>query len=276
MAATRDIKSKRRLIIHCGVQKTASTSLHRFVQRNRGLLSSYLHILTPVKGSPVQQMGRAAMQFSLEPTPERLGDLKNLINGVRDQLLDGTTPVLISHENLPGAMIGKRSVVTLYPHLEQIITLLDAQLAPFVPEYVFYTREMTDWKTSVYNQAVKSDHYPHAQEMFDLETRGCGSWGDLERRMQTQVGDDRVRFFRVEDEVDRSKPGLQLLRHAGLDEKAIKALHPMDQAQNPSLNTGSLEFLRLVNRQDFDQGARRKIVDLVRTNQSLFVQGATP
>jgi len=111
--------------------------------------------------------------------------------------------------------------------------------------------------------------------MFELETRGCGSWADLERRMQAQVGDDRVRFFQVEDETDQSKPGLQLLRHAGLDEKVITAMHPMDHPQNPSLNRGSLEFLRLVNELAIDQGARQKVVDLVRTNQSLFVQGAT-
>jgi len=276
MTAARDINAVRRLIIHCGVQKTASTSLHHFVRRNQSLLSPHLDVLPPVKGSPVQLMGRAAMLFSLDPSPEKQSHLIDQITALRDQLPDDTTPVLISHENLPGAMIGKRGVVTLYPHLEQIIALLDTHFAPLVPEYVFYTREMADWKSSVYNQAVKSDHYPHSRDVFEAETNNCGTWHELERRMQAQVGDDRVRFLRIEDETDQSKPGLQLLLHAGLDAKVLDALHPVERHRNPSLNTGSLEFLRLVNTQGLEQGARRKIVDLVRGNQSLFVQGATP
>lgn len=276
MSKDRDINAARRLIIHCGVQKTASTSLHHLVRRNRDLLGAHLEVLTPVRRTPVQQMGRAAMQFSLDPSPEREKTLVDLIRGLRDRLTDGTGPVLISHENLPGAMLGKGGVRTLYPQLEQILALLEAHFKPLVPEYVFYTREMAVWKNSVYNQAVKSDHYPHTRAQFESDTAKCGTWDELERRVQALVGARRSRFFRLEDETDTGRPGLQLLRHAGLDDRVIDALDPLPRQANQSLNGGSLEFLRRINGLGLERGARRKVATLVQETQGLFAVGGKP
>lgn len=275
MSARRDINAARRLVIHCGVQKTASTSLHHFVRRNRDLLRPHLNILTPVKGGPARAMGRAAMQFSLDPSAKRKERLSSLISGLRDQLADdGSAPVLISHENLPGAMLGKGGVTTLYPLLERITDLLNRHLAPFVPDYVFCTRKMSDWKRSVFNQAVKSDRYSHPRSVFEADTADCGTWDELHQRMRAHLGADRVRFFRVEDETEPGKPGLQILRHAGLGEDVIASLVPMGRPRNTSLNSGALEFLRLANARNLDREARRAITELVSTNQSLFVSKA--
>ncbi len=274
MTTDRDKTVARRLTIHCGVQKTASTSLHHFIRRNQRLLQPFLDVLTPVKGSQTRAMGRAAMQFSLDPSPKRKQNLINLITGVRDQLVGGVTPVLISHENLPGAMLGKGGVTTLYPRLEEIIDLLNTYFAPFVPDYVFCTRQMPSWKNSVYNQAVKTDHYPHSRSVFDADTQNCGTWDDLAHRMQALVGAPRARFFRIEDETDPHRPGLQILRHAGLDDDVIATLTAMDRHSNPSLNAGALEFQRLVNTLKLEKSARRKVSELVRVNQPLFASGA--
>ena len=105
------------------------------------------------------------------------------------------------------------------------------------------------------------------------ETVDCGSWDGLGDRMRAQVGPDRVRFFRVEDESEPGKPGLQLLRHAGLSEADIAALSPLAGRRNPSLNAGALEFLRLVNGLGLERKARAGIAELVTANQSLFVAG---
>ena len=265
--------AKRRVIIHCGVQKTASTSLHHFLHRNRDALAPGLEVLTPVKGSLTRDLGRTAMRFSLDPGPELQTRLATLTGALRDALMPGRGTVLISHENLPGAMIGKGGVVTLYPRLEQILEILQADLAPLVPEFVFYTRDMAGWKNSVYNQAVKSDRYSRPLAAFLRETGNCGTWAALEQRVQASVGADRVRFFRLEDEAGGGRPGRQLLRFAGLSEAAISALEPLDGHRNQGLNTGSLEFLRQVNGLGLERKIRSKLADLVVTNQSLFVSG---
>ena len=109
------------MIIHCGVQKTATTSLQRFLQRNADALAPGLHVLTPERGSPVRDLGHTAMQLSLDPSPELQARLTAQIAGLRDLLAGLSGTVLISHENLPGAMIGKGGVVTLYPMLGRIL-----------------------------------------------------------------------------------------------------------------------------------------------------------
>lgn len=45
-----------RLIIHCGVQKTASTAFHHFLQRNHAALHPWLNFRTPEKGSPTRDL----------------------------------------------------------------------------------------------------------------------------------------------------------------------------------------------------------------------------
>jgi len=259
-----------RLIIHCGVQKTASTALHHFVQRNRAQLAPHVEILTPVKGSLTRDLGRLCAQYSLNDTHEPA--LVAKIEELRDELLAQGGTCVISHENIPGAMPGRGGVVTLYPRIERILELFETHFAPFRPEYVFYTREMPAWKVSVHNQAVKSDGYPGRLESFLAETAECGGWDELQQRVERVIGADRVQFLALEDEPDRSRPGQQLLRLAGVPEDVMSGLVPLTGAHNESLNAGALEFLRLVNGLDLPRPSRRALAELVRKSQELFMK----
>ncbi len=263
----------RRLIVHCGVQKTATTSFHHFIARNRAALVPLAEVLTPAKGSPTRDLGRAAMTFSLDPTTANAARLSSCAATLREVVMAGAGTAIVSHENLPGAMIGNGAVVTLYPLLERIVAILEREFAPLVPEYVFYTRDMEGWKNSVYNQAVKSDHYPRSRAEFLTETAECGDWDGLHARMDALVGADRVRFFRLEDEADHDRPGAQLLRHAGVPDATLGALAPMARRANPGLNAGALEFMRLLNGLGLARPARRQVAGLISANQSLFVAG---
>lgn len=259
-----------RLIIHCGVQKTASTALHHFVQRNRARLAPHVTFLTPVKGSLTRDLGRLCAQFSLGEVPEAA--LAAKIAELRDSLpRDGRTCV-ISHENIPGAMPGRGGVVTLYPQMERILALFEEHFAPYRPDYVVYTRDMAAWKASVHNQAVKSDGYAKRLESFLAETADCGDWAALQQRVTRQIGADRVRFLALEDEADRSRPGQQLLRLAGVPTEVLADLEPLKGAPNESLNAGALEFLRLMNGLDLPRASRRVLAQLVRTSQELFMK----
>lgn len=263
--------SARRLILHCGVQKTGTTSLHHFLQRNRAALAGRLDILTPRKGSALRDLGQAAQRFCLDPTPDTEATLSGIVQTLRDRCLSGTGPLLLSHENLLGAMLGNSGRVTLYPRMEQIIALLDRDLAPLTPDYVIYTRDMASWKNSVYGQAVKSDRYTGTRGQFLEDTAGCGTWDDLRTRLEAAVGPDRARVFRLEDEPDPSRPGSQLLRHAGLSAADLSSLTALPARANRGLGPGALEFLRQVNGLDLGRNARAQIVGVVTANPELFM-----
>ena len=265
-----DANSCPRLILHCGVQKTGSTSLHQFLQRNCDTLRQTLTVLTPTKGSATRSLGRAAAKFSLDPRAEH--EFVTAIKTVRNLIMAESAPCLISHENLVGAMIGRAGVTTLYPHIIRITDLLDEHFSPFVPEYVFYIRDMDAWKRSVYGQAVKSDHFPRSFTAFQKETENCGSWDDFFARVLTHVGKNRARVFAVEDETLPEYPGTQLLKYAGLSESQIFQLAPQMARRNKSLNAGSLEFMRLVNSLRLASETRREIARLITQNQTLFAK----
>ena len=258
-----------RLVIHMGVQKTGSTAFHHFVRNNRAALDPFLHILTPAKATPARALGRMAGLCSLHAAKEP--EFAAVAREVRDSLTGAGKTCLISHENLPGAMPGRDGVVALYPQIEHLLEILDREFEPFEPEYVIYTRSMAAWKRSVHNQAVKSDRYKGTLEDFLHETADGGTWGALQARVEAAVGKDRCQFFALEDEADRTRPGSQLLRFAGVPEDVIARLIPVEGVRNQSLTAGALEFLRLANELELPQDARRPLSELVQKNQGLFV-----
>ncbi|MEZ5769102.1 MAG: hypothetical protein R3D80_16610 [Paracoccaceae bacterium] len=259
------------LTVHMGVQKTASTAFHHFLHLNAGRLDGRLTVRTPAPATPARATARAAIAYSLARDAAHRAALADRIGGLRDELLaTGPAPILVSHENLPGAMPGNGGEVRLYPQIGAILALLAENLAPFAPKFVFYTREMAAWKASVYNQAVKTDGYAGTRAHFDTETADCGTWDEMRARAEAAVGADRVTFFRLEDEADPMRPGRQLLAHAGLDADEIDALAPLQQRANESLNPGSLEFMRQLNRVGLAAKPRTKVMQLVTRNQALF------
>lgn len=275
MAERDEIGTGRRVIVHCGAQKTGSTSFHHFVQNNAEGLRGRVEVLTPIRGTATRELGRISAQFSLDPKQHEAA-LIAAIQAVRDQVLGAGCTCIISHENIAGAMMGRSGVNTLYPALPRIIALLERHLAPIRPDYVIYTREIESWKVSVHNQAVKTDNYQRSLAEFLDETRDCGSWEQLQGDLTARLGAERLRFFRLEDEPDTLRPGQQLLEFAGLDGGEIAALAALKRPRNPGLNPGAMEFMRLMKEAGLASPARRKIAVLIKENQQLFVDRIDP
>ena len=262
------------LTLHLGVQKTASTAVHHFLHLNAAQLQGKFTVRTPAPNTPARAAARAAIDFSLTPDTAHREKLAARIGELRDELLaTGPAPILVSHENLPGAMPGNGGEVKLYPQIGTILGLLAEHLAPFAPRFVFYTREMRAWKSSVYNQAVKTDGYAGTRAAFDAETAACGTWDEMRARAEAAVGADRVAFFRLEDETDPMRPGQQLLAQTGLSAQEIAALTPLSGRPNESLNPGALEFMRQINRVGLAPKPRMKVMQLVTQHQALFASG---
>ncbi|WP_207102440.1 hypothetical protein [Paracoccus shandongensis] len=271
--ATGKGQGARRLVVHLGVQKTGSTSIQRHLRRNADALAGHLIVRTPEEGSPMRPLGRAAIAFSLDPSKERAQALRLAFRAVLDALPSGDVPVLISHENLAGAMPGNGGETRLYPQMPQIAALLLAEARDFATDFVVYTRQQKSWRPSVWAQAVRTDGYRRSLLEFEAETADLPGWGDLMRRMAAEVG-DRLTRFRLEDEADPLRPGRQLLRHAGLGDALIDALHPLDGPTNSRLSDGAIEFLRKLNGLALNPHAHVRVADLVARNEHLFTAKA--
>jgi hypothetical protein len=259
-----------RLILHIGVQKTASTSMQGFLAQNRKALASEVRVFTPWRETPAQLLGRRALDFSTDPSPRTEANFVTAIGTMRAVLTKETGTCLISHENLVGAMPGAAGANGFYANIDRIIAVLDRELAPLRPHYVYYTRDMAAWKRSVHNQAIKTDGYVGRWTDFMAETAQITDWGDFDARLRAAAGPDRVTQLRLEDEVDPTRPGQQLLRLAGVTDRMLTRLKPMSERRNEGLNAGALEFMRRVNAEGFTPHIRYRLGLLIAQSQSLF------
>ncbi|MBK4214874.1 hypothetical protein JJJ17_02930 [Paracoccus caeni] len=267
-------RNKRRLIVHLGVQKTGSTGIQRHLHRNAAALADRLILRTPDEGSPMRPLGRAAVHYSLKPSNDSATALAIAFEAVLADLPGNDLPVLLSHENLAGAMPGNGGEIALYPALPNILQIILKSASGFSTDFVVYTRNMARWKASVWAQAVRTDGYTRPEDQFLNETAAMPGWGDLMRRLSEVAGSDRVTRFKLEDEAQDGHPGRQLLRHAGLDDASIDALEALDGQANRRLSQSSTEFLRRLNGMALNPHARGKVVDLVARNQHLFTADA--
>lgn len=274
MSQEHDIKTPRRVIVHIGAQKTGSTSLHRFLARNQDVLAARLKIRVPVKGSLTRELGRCCTLYSMNASQHE-ADLVALIQQVKADLAGDDRVCVISHENIAGAMMGRGNVRDVFPALKQILSLFEKHLAPFVPDYVLYTRDMATWKPSVHNQAVKSDGYTGTLDDFLRDTRDCRHWDAVASDISRVVGADRMRVFALEDETTSDRPGRQLLRFAGLTDAEIDKLTPLKGRSNKGLPPGALEFMRQLNGLSLAHPVRKQMAELVKNNPLLFSDDAT-
>lgn len=266
----------RPLILHAGVQKTGTTSLQRFLRLSAPALADRLVIRTPEEGTPMRPLGRAAIACSLDDGPDARRRLADAFSDVLDRLPSGPQPVIISHENLAGAMPGNGGETRLFPALPGLMTQLFplAEARGFAPHLAIYTRRMADWLPSVWAQAVRTDGYAHDLTHFRDQTADLPGWGDLIRRLQGALGADRVTRLRLSAETDPDRPGLQLLALAGLEPACTASLPPLEGRAMERLNAGSTEFLRRLNALALNPHARDKVAGLVARSQSLFAAQA--
>ncbi|MCQ0969673.1 hypothetical protein MLD63_04425 [Paracoccus sp. TK19116] len=269
MATGSSGQAGRRICIHLGVQKTGSTSIQRHLALNEAALADRLVLRLPVEGGPLRPLGRAAVAFSLSRDDASRAALAEAIAVVRENLPDGDLPVLLSHENLAGAMPGNGGETGLFPGLPDIIWMLEEGFSGLTVDYVVYSRRMGQWKPSVWAQAVRTDGYKGTWEAFQAETATLPGWQNLIRRIQA-VAPGRVTHLRLEDEIDPAHPGALLLAHLGLNAGEIAALHPLDGRSMQRLPDATTEFIRRLNGLAMNPHARYKVAELAARVPQLF------
>ncbi|WP_405405141.1 hypothetical protein [Paracoccus sp. Ld10] len=262
----------RALILHVGVQKTGTTSLQRFLRRSAPVVADSVTIRTPEEGTPMRPLGRAAIACSLTHDDDHRARLVSAFEAVLDDLPGDDRPVILSHENLAGAMPGNGGETRLFPVLPAILTLLVqvAKARGFAPHVVVYTRRMTAWLPSVWAQAVRTDGYAMTLPEFQAQTAELPGWGDLLRRLNAALSPVSVTRLRLEDEADAGRPGLRLLSLAGVPDARLEALPPLESRAMERLTPGATEFLRRLNGLALNPHARDRVADLVARSQPLF------
>lgn len=266
--------AKRRLIVHLGVHKTGSTAIQRHLQNNAALLADRLILRVPQPDSPMQDLGRAARQFSMSPGGDTQTALRIAVEDVLATLPGNDLPVIVSHENVAGVPPGKGAQPCLYPLMPRIAEVIRNTAQDFDTGFVVYTRDLQSWRASLWAQIVRSEGYAGDFATFEAEVVDMPGWTDLGQRMSAAVGAAAIAMFRIEDEPEHARPGRQLLRHAGLSEAEIDALPPLQGSSNPRLDPRSTEFIRLVNELPINPQARGKVAELVARNQHLFAADA--
>ncbi|MFT4013995.1 MAG: hypothetical protein QM682_11440 [Paracoccus sp. (in: a-proteobacteria)] len=268
-------QAPRRLLVHVGLPKTGSTSFHHYIKRNAQVLAKDLVIPNELIGIPMRPIGRAAIAYSLSPDAPREADLRGAFADLLAALPDNGLPVLLTHENLAGAMPGNGGETRLFPMLPRIAAILTEMAPGFDPHFAYYSRPMPAWRESVWAQAVRTDGYCRTLPEFlaetaALETGPDAGWDALTARLAARIGADRVTRLPLEEERDPLRPGHALLRLAGLAPGMLAALAPLEQPAMARLNAGALEFLRQVNAAPLNPHARDKVVRLVARCQPLF------
>lgn len=262
---------RRRFVVHIGAPKTGSTSVHHFLRDNEAALAADLVVRIPAPGTPMQRLGRAAIAFSLAPGDDSRDDLSAAFRAVLDDLPDDERPVLISHENISGAMPGNGGETGLFPMLPRILTVLDGVLGKTARvDYALSTRARKDWLPSVWAQAVRSDGYCGHWPGFAAETADLPGWGDLLRRLRKVVPARRLHHLPMEKTPDPQRPGAPLLALAGVADAKIRALSPQTARRMERLPDAATEFIRRLNERDLNSRARWLVSELVAKNPSLF------
>lgn len=275
-AAGRDAAPTRRILLHLGVQKTGSTAFHHLLMRNADALADRLVLRTPHEGTPMRPLGRAAVAYALHPDKDSERRLTDAATLVREELPDDHRTVLISHENLAGAMPGNGGETRLFPALPGIVAVLDRVFKRIGrPEFVVCTRDLASWRPSVWAQAVRTDGYAGDYDRFLAETGDLPGWDDLAARLCDQVGGARLHLLRYEDQPDSSRPWSQILALAGIDDAGLAALEPVVARPMARLPEGATEFLRRLNALNLNPHPRDRVADLVAGSAHLFAAGPT-
>ncbi|MEL7091075.1 MAG: hypothetical protein AAFN94_05000 [Pseudomonadota bacterium] len=254
-----------RLFLHMGPHKTGTTSLQAMLRRNADALGDGIKVIVPGSESPIKPLAQVMWRFSMGRADWSEVQAEVVETTQMLRATDAET-LIVSHENLCGAMMGSGTETAFYPHLSRFMDCFDRHLNGVAPEYVFYQRDSAQWLKSVHNQVVKQNLYADDLTHF-LAGTDQPDWSGIAGLSRPGR---QVHLFDLADEPDRARPGQQLLRLVGLDDDRIAALKPVPDMRNESLSVGALEFMRIINALRIDQATRRQIMNQVIARPELF------
>lgn len=247
----------RRLILHIGAHKTATTTIQRACRTNRARLAEH-GVLYPeaCRFHFAHHRLPFALKGKRDPARGDVPDFDTEIAALRAEVLAAPQPVtLVSSEDL---------FVLRRPFLRRLVAGLD-----FAEIHVLaMVRRQDDYLLSFYNQNAKDPGNGYVRPLPDLVADPRSTCAEIDYRKwlgfwQAAVGDGRVRLARFED----GDPLATVLGHLDLPPDLIAA----PRRANESLPARAVETIRLAKRLPLPARGRALAARLARR---LFAGGA--
>lgn len=274
-------RKKKRLVVHLGLRKVATTSIQAWLQENSGLLKEKHNILVLVRHDLLEDW-REIVYAYMNDQISREEFIRNCRRETykfrrRAQAQDEDT-ILISDENLFGARLYKYerdgSITTLCDWASWILPVVEASWKDqFDLSFVLYTRTDEDaWIQSCYNQEVKNNQVTLRYEEWVSripagERRGLGvRFESLPQQLQCPSS------LRIVPLGTEAQLGSTLLKEAGVDPTSPWLVPPPTQKLNESLPQAALDFMRAINAfSDIPQSSKASVGAVVAEMRHVFV-----
>ena len=232
------------MVFHLGFQKTGSTTMQAFLNRNAEALPE---IDVRAYGDATKDLRVSGRNWCADPSPARWQRLADALDRHVERFAAGRAQVcLISDENVVGR-VGYGPTGDVLRWSEAILPLIAERAAAFDPGFVFYTRAPDRWLRSLYNQSVKRARVTQGFERWAAAAPFEVDWPAWRERLASAAGRP-VTFLSMEEELASGRPlGAGLLVECGVPPDVAASL-PAAEARNASLSERSLRLMRLVNR----------------------------
>lgn len=272
LASSSDVSAtgKRRIIIHLGFPKTASTTIQAMLVANAGNFGTGI-VVSP-KDELTRKLRKNALRYMRSGGKAWFKWRHSVATREMVRKIDAMAfeTLLISDENMTGIESGKIFDPPGGVDFAAWVQRLDQALAGYDVTYVLYTRDPGPWRISAYNQAFKMRRVKETFDEWAAKHDDLGGPARIVKELRAILG-DRVKTFEMADEVGPDKlMGRYLLELAGVSEERIAAV-VVPPRKNESLPPASIELLRRVHANPKLRGARyRYIVQLCAKNPELF------
>ncbi len=245
-----------RLIVHAGFHKTGTTSVQRSLAANRARLHGHLDFMLRADMKPLCD---AARTWSVSRDPVDLG-LVQYEATLTVENWSGSTPLLLSSEDLSGHMPGRRGLRSYdaAPHLAQAMVTAWQEAHPSAEITLLYTtRAAGPWLASCYTQHLRATRITMTEAEYAQEYARSARLDDVVRAVATAVS---AQVIAVPLEAARSRrlgPLDAVLDHCGLPDGLRAQLAPSPPA-NTAPPQSTRDAMLALNRSDLQGDAFRK------------------
>lgn len=261
---------RRRIVIHVGPPKTATTTFQALLRRNAERIAP--HAAVSAKDRLTLNLRGAAKPRRTVPEWLRRFLVRQSARQFAARV--GRMPfqtLIVSDENLLGFLSATLFRIRYDEGPRQVVEALDRALADYDLQFVGYLREPRSWLRSCHNQATKrglvaedADRWMAAHEDLDGPRR-------LLDEMARHLG-DRFRMVDMEAEIAADgQIGRAVLALAGVPDAVFDSLE-RPGPENQSLGPSALRLVELVNDAGLPEKHRRTVTRLIRDNPQLFAR----
>ena len=243
----------RRMIIHAGFHKTGTTTVQNILKAQHPFLAPHVCVILK---SDIRDLCEAALAYSAQPSKTQLATFRDEAAACFGTMPeDDPRPILISAEDLCGAIPGRRGRIG-YPQAKALLATLISQIAPDCAPHVYLsTRAPAPWLKSCYAHNLRHGRTRLSLDDF-IAAHAGPSLDEIAADIASALGHVPVTTAALEDTSTSAQgPLTPILDLLELSDAVRDPLRPTSVA-NPSLPADIQAALLILNREE-DDGATR-------------------